>query len=778
MSLRRFSATLENRSRKFCLYVKLFGPATAVGVAEGISGYGYSEAVSIMKPTLITICIAVSLFACYAQNIGLSFFRLKPGDSAPVTFRADRPFAFDQAKAFGGKRNLALSKYVPLYIFSSVEVNSGKKEMEDFIALLSAPGGGGLMDKSALAAYVLKEFGVSLSSDGAALLVEYPGLKNLLGGMLAIENSILQGRILNEPGPLRDKATAEVRYPEPMGIVAYPADRFLTVEQAREQLRVQAEKIFWQVDKKVLDQVSAIASASLAPNLAYDQKENERRIEEIIQRYPSNVIHYDSGQVIVRARKTITEEDELLLSASREAGQRDFLSSVSWVALAVIIFTVLYAESFSKASPARKGGQLPHLVHFPVLIASILIFEALLLLTSRPVYFLPIAFVPLVLILLGQSRVLTASTTLMAAIFAALISGRNIQILVYFMIGGFTALLACGKISKRSRLLRPSAASGVVCGLLAISFGLYWQGLRQTIPQRFDPVGFMLDMSSLSFIRDAGWALLGGLVSAPLVVALLPLFEFALRTSSTFEIGGWANLEHPILKELLNRAPGTYQHTMSVAGLAHAAGDSIGANVPLLRAGVYFHDIGKMADPGFFTENQAGGPNPHDGLEAGESAKIIIDHVNRGLRMGRKANLPKQILDFIPQHHGTMVLECFWDKAKHGGPDVHPDELDFRYPGPKPQSREAVILMIADAVEAASRTLPERSRAAVEALVRYIIEKRMDDGQFDECDITTEELGRVRVSLVDGVSAAFHSRVSYPWQEEAAGNIRPAGGKN
>ena len=730
-----------------------------------------------MKPVLITIYIAVCLLACYAQDINLTLFRLKPGDSAPITFRADRPFAFDQAKAFGGKRNLAVSLYVPLYIYSPGEEESRGKELANFIAALSAPGPGGLKDGAALVAYVQKQFGVALTPEGAALLVQYPGLKNLVEGMLAIENSIFESKILKASGPLKGKATAEVRYPAPMGTVAYPASRFLTVVQARRQLRVQAEKIFFQVDKNVLDQVSAIVSATLAPNLVYDQKENEGRIEEIIQRYPSDVIHFDTGQVLVPARKTITEGDELLIAAGREAEQRDFLASVSWVGLATIILASLYYAALSKMTPMLSKGTLSFSIHFTVLIASVLLFEAFLLFTSWPIYFLPIAFVPLVLILLGQSWICTASTTLMAATVAALISGRNIQSLVFFLSGAITALLTSGKIWKRSQLFAPAAATGAVCGLMALSFGLYWQGLRQVIPVGLDPAAILLGVSSLPFFRDGVWAAAGGLLAVPLTIILLPLFEFALGAVSIFRIEAWTNLEHPILKELLNSAPGTYQHTMSVAGLAQAAGEAIGANVPLLRSGVYFHDIGKMTAPGYFTENQAGGPNPHDQLEPEESSKIIIDHVITGFRMGKKAGAPQKILDFISQHHGTSILEYFWEKAKRSGPDAGPEEKNFRYPGPKPQSKEAAILMIVDAVEAASRTLPERSRAAFEALVRHIIEKRVDDGQFDECDITTEELARVRAALIDAVTVAFHSRVLYPWQEEAQGR-RPPAAKN
>ncbi|MGC8490925.1 MAG: HD family phosphohydrolase [Syntrophobacteraceae bacterium] len=728
----------------------------------------------MMKPIRIAICIAVSLLACYAQNFGLKFFRLQPGVSAPITFRAYRPFDFDQAKAFGGRRNLALSQYVPLYIFSAAEEKSGRQQMANLLAAISPSAKGSPMDASELCTFVQKEFGENLTPADGSRLLAYPGLQNLLEGMLAIEDSLLQDRILKEPGPLKGKETAEVRYPAPMGTVAYPAARFLTIKQAREQLRKQAEKIFWQVDKQVLDPIIAIASASLAPNLIYDQKENERRIEEIVQRYPSTVIHYDAGQVLVPVRKTLTEADVLLLGVNRQAQRKDFLLSISWVAMALIILLVFHDEALSRVGRMRRGEAPSYAIHFSTLIVSILIFEALLLLTPWPLYFLPIGFVPLTLLLLGQRPVSVASTTVMAAIVAAFMSGRNIECLVFFLVGGMAALLTCRTIRKRSQLLVPAAAAGALCGLIALSFSLDGEGLVQAFHGRLNGSALMLALPGLSSMHDVGWAVAGGLVAAPLAAAVLPFFESFLRTSSTFKIGAWTNLEHPILKDLLNRAPGTYQHTMSVASLAQAAGEAIGANVPLLRAGVYFHDIGKMATPGYFTENQGNGVNPHDELEAVESAKIIIAHVTNGLRIGRKAKLPPKILDFIPQHHGTMILEYFWGKARHGDPDLHPEEKEFRYAGPKPQSREAAILMIVDAVEAASRTLPEPGRAAVEAIVRYIIEKRLDDGQFDECDLTTEELGRVRVALVDAVSAAFHSRVSYPWQEEAGGDVSPA----
>ncbi len=735
---------------------------------------GNPNAESVLEPMKLApkiVFIVVALFACWAEDLYVSLGRLKPGDSAPITFRADRPFDFDQAKAFGGERNLALSQYVPLYIFSSANADLGKKKMQDLIATVSDARKKGQMDAGALAGYVKKEFGVELTWDAAKQLTDYPELQNLLEGMLAIENTIMQRRILEEYEPLRGKGTAEVLYPQPVGTVAYPASEFLTLEKAREILRKQADQVFWQVDQQVLAQVVAIASAALSPNLKYDRKENDRRIEEIMHRYPSKVIHYDPGEVLVSARNTLTEEDVLLLAANRQVEEKDFYASVSWVVLTIVILTVLYAMVLSRGGLLRRGD-LSNSLHFAVLTMSILLFEAFLLFTPLPVHALPIGLIPLVLIMLDQSMVAAACTTLLGAAVAGLICGRNVQIFIYFIVGGLTALLASRKIRRRSQIIMPCAAAGAVCGLMAISFGLDWQAFSWALPGPTGSVASVLAVPGSALLRDAGWAVLGGLCAGPLALAVLPLLELVLRTTSTFKINTWTNLEHPLLKELLNAAPGTYQHTMSVANLARAAGEAIGANVPLLRAGSYFHDIGKISDPAFFVENQSAGANPHDGLDPLESARIIIDHVNKGILIGEKAKLPRIVLDFIPQHHGTQVAEYFWNKARQNGLKDQISEEHFRYRGPRPQSIEAAILMIVDAVEAASRTLPEKTRAAVEALVRHIIEKRIEDDQFDECKITTEDLARVRGSLVDTLEAAFHSRVQYPWQEEEADKVK------
>jgi len=210
---------------------------------------------------------------------------------------------------------------------------------------------------------------------------------------------------------------------------------------------------------------------------------------------------------------------------------------------------------------------------------------------------------------------------------------------------------------------------------------------------------------------------------------------------------------------------------MTVAYLAESVGEAVGANSLLLRIGAYYHDIGKMANPVFFAENQSG-KNPHDDLDPQESARIIIDHVLNGEKIGKEMKLPQVILDFIIQHHGTQAVEFFHNKAVKNNKGGRVEKKDFQYPGPKPQSVEAAILMICDAVEATSRSLETTSHEAIENMVRLLLVKRIADGQFDECRLSTSCLAQILQTLVNSVEASFHSRVVYPWQERQKEKIK------
>jgi putative nucleotidyltransferase with HDIG domain len=255
------------------------------------------------------------------------------------------------------------------------------------------------------------------------------------------------------------------------------------------------------------------------------------------------------------------------------------------------------------------------------------------------------------------------------------------------------------------------------------------------------------------------------------MTGLLPLFiEPLLPVPTDISLLELGDVAHPLLQELVRRAPGTYNHSINVASIAESAAESIGANGLLVRVGAYFHDIGKMLKPQYFIENQSDS-NRHDALLPAMSTLIIIAHVKDGADLGRQHHLPKPIIDFILQHHGTTLVEYFFSQAnRQSEEDPNAGEVDegsYRYPGPRPQTREAAVLMLADGVESATRTLQDPAPSRIENLVKNIAMKKLLDGQFDECGITLQELRSIQDSLIKSLTAMYHSRVKYPDQRTA-----------
>jgi hypothetical protein len=312
---------------------------------------------------------------------------------------------------------------------------------------------------------------------------------------------------------------------------------------------------------------------------------------------------------------------------------------------------------------------------------------------------------------------------------------------------------------------------GTLNAVFALTFSTDWEAIRfwpdnMQITELFFS-GEVFDSISLSHM---GWAFFGGLIAGPLALLFLPLLELSWHTASTFKLNRFVDLELPLMRDLLLKAPGTYQHTMTVAHLAQAAGEAIGADTLLLRTGAYYHDIGKIKKPEFFVENQFGKKNYHDDLTPAQSTQLIINHVEKGKKIAQNAGLPNLVIDLIQQHHGTQLVEYFYNKASKSGNTDSIKQSDYRYPGPKPQSVESAILLIVDAVEATSRSIPSPTKKKIEKMIRFIIEKRIADGQFDECDLSTCDLAKMNRALLDSLEATFHSRVAYPWQEKGKKN--------
>lgn len=268
---------------------------------------------------------------------------------------------------------------------------------------------------------------------------------------------------------------------------------------------------------------------------------------------------------------------------------------------------------------------------------------------------------------------------------------------------------------------------------------------------------------SVDMLMDGLWYAGGASVAGLLMTALLPFMERWFGIETDISLLELSDPSKPLLRQLVQRAPGTYNHSISVASIAETAAEAIGANGLLCRVGAYYHDIGKMRKPEYFVENQVAGENRHDELVPTMSTLVIISHVKDGAEMARQHHLPQRIIELIEQHHGTTVVEYFYLRAaEKSGEAAELDDFSFRYPGPRPQSAEAAVLMLADSVEGATRTLREPAPSRIESLVHSITRKKLDDGQFDECSLTLQQIRIIESSLIKSLNAMYHARVRYP----------------
>jgi putative nucleotidyltransferase with HDIG domain len=261
-----------------------------------------------------------------------------------------------------------------------------------------------------------------------------------------------------------------------------------------------------------------------------------------------------------------------------------------------------------------------------------------------------------------------------------------------------------------------------------------------------------------------GFGFTGGLVAAVMVTGIVPLIESLFRYTTNIKLLELANMNNPLLRDLMVQAPGTYHHSIIVGNLAEAAAENIGVNPLMVRVAAYYHDIGKIRKPQYFIENIGGQENRHDKLAPSMSALILMAHVKDGVEMARESRLGRDLGDIIRQHHGTSLMKFFYDKAKSkADPEVEQiDERDYRYPGPKPQTREAALIMLADAIEAASRTLTDPTPARIQGMVQKIINNIFIDGQLDECELTLKDINNIAKSFKLVLGGIFHHRVDYP----------------
>ena len=464
------------------------------------------------------------------------------------------------------------------------------------------------------------------------------------------------------------------------------------------------------------------------------------------------------GQIIVLEGEIIDREKyrqlELLGLIDNQASLKPIGGVVILIFLQMVFLFVLFDRY--KGSLREKSNHL--LVTVIVYLSAIIIMKLVSLISDNfdvvLGFIFPTAMATMLIRLLTNNRVATLVTLLIAS-SAGIIFQENyaavlqMDIALYILFGGFASLFFMGSMEKRSDILRASAVVTII-NLLFIAFYL--------LMTQSD-----YGLAEIMFYIGAG--IVSGLLSGALTMGLLPFFESMFGILSTMRLIELSNPNHPLLKKILTETPGTYHHSVMVANLAETACEAIGADGLLARVGSYYHDVGKTRRPAFFIENQMG-INPHDTLQPESSADIIIAHTTDGAELLRKHKMPQEIIDIALQHHGTSLLKYFFHKAKEEAVQVK--EGDFRYPGPKPQTREAAVISIADSVEAAVRSMKEPNAEKIQKLIQAIIQDRVQDDQFDECDISLKELKIIEDVLLETLNGIFHSRIEYPKEKQEA----------
>jgi cyclic-di-AMP phosphodiesterase PgpH len=449
------------------------------------------------------------------------------------------------------------------------------------------------------------------------------------------------------------------------------------------------------------------------------------------------------GEVIVRNGSQLTATDiEKIDAVGLRETSPDVASFGGWLALAVLVVGMLLAWIW------RFRPGLWHRNNVLILIGLLVVGAtfALKLTADRPTlpYFLPTAAIAMLLAILLDASIATIVIAIVALIGGA-VNGGSLEYTAYIFLGGLAGVIAVRRGDRLQVFIQAALAVFAVNALVVSVFSLL--GLH-------DLQGILeLWFASAASAAGSGIATVGTFAVLGSVFGILTVFQL-------LEL---ANPSQPLLRRLLVETPGTYHHSLMVGNLAERAAESIGADPLVTRVAAYYHDIGKLANPLAFIENQAGGENVHDQLDPEVSAGILKQHVVDGIDLAYKARLPKALIAYIPQHHGTAIMGYFYARAKElAAPGTVIDERKFRHAGPKPQSREAALIMLADGVEASVRSLSSRDEPAIRAMVSRIIDERTADGQFDECDLTLRDLERIREAFVGQLLGMYHTRVAYP----------------
>ncbi len=551
------------------------------------------------------------------------------------------------------------------------------------------------------------------------------------------------------------------------------------IDVARRSIRRNAEGLIETRGRTVFYLVTETATALIRPNLTFNRQETEDRKTVAIESVEPVYLRIKKGEMLVREGDPIQADDLIKLQALKAFQTRvnTLMTVTGWGLAVFLILLILYefcTRNIRKIAPTNKDLLFLALtIAGTTLLLRVSIFvtgsleNSFLDIPSESYYYLfPVAAgAMLIRIVLNSEMAFVYS--IIVSYLSGLLLDNSLFFFIYAFAGAIIGAHCVARCEQRSILIKGGLAVGVI-NVLMILFSEMAAG--ETFAK-----GIILPV-----LYKCGFGFMGGVLSAFVVLAITPIVESVFAYTTDIKLLELANSEQPILKNLIIQAPETHSHSVIIGNLVEAAAKAINVNPILAKVAAYYHDIGKIKKPMYFIENQKGGENPHNKLTPSMSSLILLSHVKDGVALAKESRLGQEIIDIIQQHHGTSLISYFYQKAKEKeNPGVQEvNEKDYRYPGPKPQTKEAGIVMLADAVEAASRTLSDPTPSRIKGVTQQIINKIFTDGQLDECELTLKDLHQIGNSFHRILNAISHQRIGYPSMEEAGKKKRINGSPN
>jgi len=660
-------------------------------------------------------------------------------------------------------RDQAVTAALPVFDFHIKAGREATAVVEELFAGGREAGTGATADQ--LQAYLEERIGLLLETEQIEALMRHNFSDELEHLMIDQLESVMMTPVVASRSQFRRLgASAIVRRDPKSGQEFMITDLSTIRDTLTAAASLRSEKLIWPADYDARDRklLGAVLGVLIVPNLDYSEAETEARRVAAREAIPPVTAKAEKGKPIVASGETVTPAKALLLAEAarhRPIRQRaiEFAGTVVIVMLMVLVLWQ-YLVRYQRQHLRVRRHFLLQMTGLAVTIGIARIFFALGSTMSHSTavspfnsldgyqYMAPLALGAVLVTILTDAHAAFVSSAVLA-VFVGVLSG-DVYLAAYTLMSSVGAIYHLHDCRDRTAL---------------VSAGLWIGGMNATAALALDLLGASEPHIPL-LLFDLLCAFVGGVLATMVASILLPLFEWLFKITTSIKLLELSNLNLPLLKQLAELAPGTYHHSIMVGLLAEAGAEAIGADALFARVACYYHDIGKSVRPTYFVENQSYMENRHDKLSPKMSAIVLANHVKQGIEIARQHKLPPRIVAIIPQHHGTGLMKFFYYKARTALDDSDSTALEqeFRYPGPKPQSKEAAIIMIADSVEAAARTVQDPTPGKLRNMIDMITNRIRDDGQFDECDITLRELRIVAESFTKVLIGIHHHRISYP----------------